>query len=521
MSLSSKLELRQGQSLLMTPQLQQAIKMLQMSNLELMEFVEAELERNPLLEHRETGDEPGERRTGETPDSGEKQRGEETGGDGGDASQSEEGLDLASSAVQRDAENVFDTDAENVFPEAGDPAPTPSLENWSSTGSGNTSGTVGTDVNLEAIVAAEVSLRDHLAAQLPLAVSDPVKRLVGNHLIDMIDEDGYVRGDLAGLAERLGAPLKLIEDTLATLQTFEPAGVFARDLAECLTLQLKERNRFDPAIEALLANLHLLAARDIAGLKRVCNAGDEDLADMIADIKSLEPKPGLKFGKSSLQPVVPDVFVRKRPDGSWLVELNSDTLPKVLVNQAYYATVSKTAREKKDKSYLHGCLQTANWLVKSLDQRARTILKVAREIVKQQDAFLTSGVQFLRPLNLKTVADAIEMHESTVSRVTSNKYMATTRGTFELKYFFTSAIPSSGPGEAHSSEAVRHRIRQLIDNEPVTKILSDDKIVELLKLDGIDIARRTVAKYRESMRIPSSVQRRREKKMALEQPALK
>ena len=513
MSLSPKLELRQGQSLLMTPQLQQAIKMLQMSNLELMEFVETELERNPLLEHRENRDEPGERRTGETTDPDEKQRGEETGEGGGDASQSEEGMDLATSTVQRDAENVFDTEAENVFPDAGDPAP--SLEHWSSIGSGNSSGGAGADVNLEAIVAADVSLRDHLMAQLPLAVSDPVKRLVGNHLIDMIDEDGYVRGDLAGLAKRLGAPRELIEDTLATLQTFEPAGVFARDLAECLTLQLKERNRFDPAIEALLANLHLLAARDLAGLKRACNASDEDLADMIADIKSLEPKPGLKFGISSVQPVVPDVFVRKRPDGSWLVELNSETLPRVLVNQAYYATVSKTARDKKDKSYLHGCLQTANWLVKSLDQRARTILKVAREIVKQQDAFLTSGVQYLRPLNLKTVADAIEMHESTVSRVTSNKYMATTRGIFELKYFFTSAIPSSGAGEAHSSEAVRHRIRLLIDDEPVTKILSDDKIVELLKLDGVDIARRTVAKYRESMRIPSSVQRRREKKMAL------
>ncbi len=509
MSLSPKLELRQGQSLLMTPQLQQAIKMLQMSNLELTEFVESELERNPLLEHRENADDSGERRSGETSEPAGKQSTEET----GDASQSEEGMDLATSTRQRDAENVFDTDAENVFPEAADPAPTPSLENWASAGAGNTTGGGGTDVNLEAFVAAEVSLQNHLMAQLPLAVSDPVKLLVGNHLIDMIDEDGYVRGDFDALGERLGAPMELIEDTLATLQTFEPAGVFARDLAECLTLQLKERNRFDPAIEALLANLHLLGARDLAGLKRACNASDEDLADMIADIKSLEPKPGLKFGKSSLQPVVPDVFVRKRPDGSWLVELNSETLPKVLVNQAYYATVSKTAKDKKDKSYLHGCLQTANWLVKSLDQRARTILKVAREIVKQQDAFLTSGVQYLRPLNLKTVADAIEMHESTVSRVTSNKYMATTRGTFELKYFFTSAIPSSGAGEAHSSEAVRHRIKALIDDEPAAKILSDDKIVDLLKRDGIVIARRTVAKYRESMRIPSSVQRRREKKM--------
>jgi RNA polymerase sigma-54 factor len=495
----------------MTPQLQQAIKLLQLSNMELMEFVEEELERNPLLEHSES-DEQAERRSG---DAGEKQE-DANQNESGDASQGdEEKLDLTTNQVQRDAENVFDTDAENVFPEAADPAPALVGDNWSSVGSGGGAGGGDGDVNLEAFVAEELSLQDHLMAQLPLAISDPVKRLIGNHLVDMVDEGGYIRGSLENLAERLGAPMELIEETLATMQTFEPAGVFARDLAECLTLQLKDQNRFDPAIETFIANLDLMAARDLAGLKRACEVSDEDLADMISEIKMLEPKPGLKFGKSSVQAIVPDVFVRLRPDGSWLVELNNDTLPKVLVNQAYYATVSKAAKLEKDKTYLHDCLQTANWLVKSLDQRARTILKVSKEIVKQQDAFLTHGVQFLRPLNLKTIAYAIEMHESTVSRVTSNKYMATSRGNFELKYFFTSSIPSSGAGEAHSSEAVRHRIKQLIDNESVTKILSDDKIVELLKVDGIDIARRTVAKYRESMRIPSSVQRRREKKMEL------
>jgi len=517
MALSSRLEMRQGQSLVMTPQLQQAIKLLQLSNLELMEFVEEELERNPLLEHSEA-DDAAERRSGESEaaDRVQKPDGESERSEAG--SQDDEGLDLTTNQVQRDAENVFDTETENVFPESVDPA-TPSLGDWSSvgagTGAGPSSGSRDGGVNLEAFVAEEISLQDQLMAQLPLTISDPVKRLIGNHLIDMVDEDGYMRGDLDNLAERLGAPVELIEETLATLQSFEPAGVFARDLAECLTLQLKDRNRFDPAIETLIANLDLIAAHDLAGLKRACDVSDEDLADMIAEIKMLEPKPGLKFGKSSVQPIVPDVFVRLRPDGSWLVELNNDTLPKVLVNQAYYATVSKTAKHKKDKTYLHDCLQTANWLVKSLDQRARTILKVAKEIVKQQDAFFTRGVQYLRPLNLKTVAEAIEMHESTVSRVTSNKYMATSRGNFELKYFFTSSIPSSGAGEAHSSEAVRHRIKQLIDNESVKKILSDDKIVELLKVEGIDIARRTIAKYRESMRIPSSVQRRRVKKMAL------
>ena len=330
----------------------------------------------------------------------------------------------------------------------------------------------------------------------------------------MVDEAGYIRGDIDGLAERLGAPMPLIEATLAILQTFDPAGVFARDLGECLSLQLQDRNRYDPAIAALIANLDLLAAHDHATLKRVCGADDEDLHEMIAEVKMLNPKPGLRFGKTTVQPVIPDVFVRQRPDGNWHLELNSDTLPKLLVSRSYYATVSKTATTDKDKSYLQECLQTANWLVKSLDQRARTILKVSQEIVRQQDAFLTYGVQHLRPLNLKTVADAIAMHESTVSRVTSNKYMATSRGIFELKYFFSSAIAATGAGEAHSSEAVRHRIRELIDNEALEKVLSDDKIVELLVYDGVDIARRTVAKYREAMRIPSSVQRRRDKRMA-------
>ncbi len=515
MALSSRLELRQGQSLVMTPQLQQAIKLLQLSNMELLEFVEGELERNPLLEHSE-GEDQAERRTGNSEEKPDQQAVE--GNESGDASTPDDAnLDLTTNQVQRDTESVFDTDAENVFPESAEPRPAPVGDNWSTSGSGGIAGGAEGGVNLEAFVAEEISLQDHLSSQLQLAISDPVKRLISDHLVDMVDEGGYVRGDLEGLSTRLGAPMELIEETLATLQTLEPAGVFARDLAECLTLQLKDNNRFDPAIEAFIANLDLLAARDLTGLKRACDVTDEDLADMISEIKMLEPKPGLKFGKSSVQAIVPDVFVRQRPDGSWLVELNNETLPKVLVNQAYYATVSKTTKLEKDKTYLHDCLQTANWLVKSLDQRARTILKVSKEIVKQQDAFLTRGVQFLRPLNLKTVADAIEMHESTVSRVTSNKYMATSRGNFELKYFFTSSIPSSGAGEAHSSEAVRHRIKQLIDNEAVTKILSDDKIVELLKVESIDIARRTVAKYRESMRIPSSVQRRREKKMALSQ----
>ena len=413
-------------------------------------------------------------------------------------------------------EDSFDTPIENVFPDSEAPARPAQSEpaaysEWAGVGSG---GREDGDYNLEAFVSAEATLADHLGEQLALAIADPVRRMIGRHLIDLVDEAGYLTGDLETVSDRLGAPQGEIETVLAVLQTFDPPGVCARNLSECLAIQLKERDRFDPAMQALLAHLDLVARRDLAGLRRICGVDDADLADMIAEIRRLNPKPGLAFGSAVVQPIVPDVFVRPRADGGWQVELNSDTLPKVLVNQSYYATVSKTAKNDGEKSYLADCLQTATWLIRALDQRAKTILKVSTEIVRQQDAFFAHGVQFLRPLNLKTVADAISMHESTVSRVTANKYMATSRGIFELKYFFTSSIAASDGGEAHSAEAVRHRIKQLIDAESPQDVLSDDTIVDRLREAGIDIARRTVAKYREAMRIPSSVQRRREKHAA-------
>jgi RNA polymerase sigma-54 factor len=343
--------------------------------------------------------------------------------------------------------------------------------------------------------------------------------MIGQYLIDMVDEAGYLAGDLQTVAQKLGAPMAEVEAVLAIVQGFDPAGVCARDLNECLTLQLRERDRLDPAMQALVENLPMLANRQLAALKKICGVDDEDLADMIGEIRRLNPKPGLALGSVMVQSVIPDVFVRPGPDGGWLVELNSETLPKVLVNQSYYAKISKTTRSDSEKSYLTECFQTATWLVRALDQRARTILKVSSEIVRQQDSFFALGVQHLRPLNLKTVADAISMHESTVSRVTANKYMATSRGIFELKYFFTSSISASDGGEAHSAEAVRHRIRVLIDAETPSDVLSDDTIVDRLREAGIDIARRTVAKYREAMRIPSSVQRRREKQVLSGAPA--
>jgi RNA polymerase sigma-54 factor len=504
MALGPKLEMRQSQALVMTPQLMQAIKLLQLSNLDLAAYVEGELERNPLLERSNEG-EPGAEPQGETPPpaSEETPTGDWIEGD----------LEVNRSDIEArlgtELENVFPDDSTHDSPRMTADAP-PAYSQWSGVGAGG-GGHEDSDYNLEAFVSAETTLAGHLAEQLALAVYDPVHRMIGRYLIDLVDESGYLVGDLATVGEKLGAPQPDVETVIAILQTFDPPGVCARNLTECLAIQLKERDRFDPAMQALVERLDLLAKRELATLRKICGVSEEDLTEMIAEIRNLNPKPGLAFGSTVVQPIVPDVFVRSGANGAYMIELNSDTLPKVLVNQAYHAEVSKSAVGDKDKSYLAESLQSATWLIRALDQRAKTILKVSTEIVRQQDAFFAYGVRHLRPLNLKTVADAISMHESTVSRVTANKYMATTRGIFELKYFFTSAIAASDGGEAHSAEAVRHHIKQLIETENPRDILSDDTIVDKLREAGIDIARRTVAKYREAMRIPSSVQRRREK----------
>ncbi|HAT36256.1 MAG TPA: RNA polymerase sigma-54 factor, partial [Rhodospirillaceae bacterium] len=320
---------------------------------------------------------------------------------------------------------------------------------------------------------------------------------------------------LPDVAQMLGCSEQRVERVLQSLQKFDPPGIFARDLKECLALQLQDRNRFDPAMAALLENLDLLAKQDKSALIKICGVDEEDLTEMVAEVRALDPKPAQNFEQEILQTVTPDILMRPHPDGDWIVELNPETLPRVLVNTEYHTRVSEEARNKDEKDYIAEQFQSANWLVKSLHQRATTILKVAREIVRQQHGFFAQGVEHLRPLILRDIAEAIEMHESTVSRVTSNKYIHTPRGTFELKYFFTSAIGGVGGADSHSAESVRHRIKSLIDEENSDSILSDDGIVAILKSDGIDIARRTVAKYREAMKIPSSVQRRREKNKKL------
>ena len=506
MALGARLEFRQGQSLVITPQLQQAIKLLQLSNLELEVFVEQELEKNPLLAR----DEP----QAEAAEPSDDVSGDDTYSMTDTPGRAEAELDARPDDVHDCAPGDYATGDAAASQPAADVGGT---VDWSKAGNGG-GGDMDSD-GLEGVLTREVTLTDHLTEQLQVLRLTPAERAVAVILIDGVDEGGYLRLETAEVAGRLGCSEALVEAVLKQLQGFDPVGVFARDVRECLMLQLADRDRLDPAMQALLDHLDLLARRDFAALRRVCGVDDEDLRDMAAELRGLTPRPGAAFGSAPVQSVVPDVFVREDGYGGWRIDLNSDTLPRLLVDQRYHAQVARASRTEAEKAFVSDCFASANWLVKSLDQRARTILKVSSEIVRQQDAFLAFGVEHLRPLNLKTVADAIGMHESTVSRVTSNKYISTPRGLFELKFFFTSSIASSDGGEAHSAESVRHKIKQLIDGEANGRygdegVLSDDRIVEILKASGIEIARRTVAKYREALRIPSSVERKRQMRLA-------
>jgi RNA polymerase sigma-54 factor len=468
MGAMQRLELRQGQSLTMTPQLVQSIKLLQLSHAELAAYVEAELERNPLLQE------------GETP-----------------ADAPVPSLADFLRAKQR---------AEAAGPRMV-PGPPPSRSEAVPASSGQPAGSGHSELKpeMEAMLAQATSLAGHLEAQLDLATADPRLRSIGEHLIHNLDETGYLTEDLAEIAARLQVAPAEIEAALGLIQTFEPSGIGARNLAECLAIQLKERDRLDPAMQALLAHLHLVARQDFAALQKVCGVDREDLADMLSELRSLEPKPGLAFTPAPIHVLVADVLVRSAADGGFAVELNPDTLPRILLNRSYYTEVAKVVRKDEDKSFLSDCLQTASWLTRSLDQRARTILRVAAEIVRQQEDFFREGVSGLRPMTLRSVAEAIGMHESTISRVAANKALGTERGTHPMRFFFSAA---TGEGE-HSAKAVRFRIRQLIEAESPKAVLSDEAIAQKLKAAGIRVARRTVAKYREAMRIPSSSDRRR------------
>jgi RNA polymerase sigma-54 factor len=491
MAIGPRLDLRQSQTLVMTPQLRQAIQLLQFSNLEAAAFVEEELERNPLLERDDRPEIPGVERpapdqltvAGPGP------------GDSATAAASGEMAAPDAAPLEIDDSNSYDPGG------AGDGV---------RTGSGGNTAFDDDERGLDDLANAGPTLREHLGEQMRLSFHDPAERLIGAYLIALLEPSGRLSTTPQALAEAMGASLEQVEAVRARMMRFDPTGMFATSLAECLAVQLAEKNRLDPAMQALLDNLELLARRDHKKLMAVCGIDAADLAEMIAEIRALDPKPGATWDSTPPPAVVPDILMRRAQDGGWVLELNPETMPRVLVNQSFSTRVLATA-SKDDRAFVADKLQTATWLVKSLQQRAQTILKVASEIVRRQDGFFRHGVSHLRPLILRDVAEATELHESTISRVTSSKYMATPRGTYELKYFFTTAISATEGGESHSAESIRFRIKALIDAESVDEILSDDTIVAMLRREGVDIARRTVAKYREALRIPSSVQRKREK----------
>jgi RNA polymerase sigma-54 factor len=495
MSLAPRLDLRQSQQLVMTPQLQQAIKLLALSNLEVESFIADELERNPLLDTGGSDDGGPEELAAPAPEQAEPAALESLVSADGTATDTPLDIDLNSEDFHQDSAADSMRGLDGGLGMAG-------------TGSG---GGPDDGTDFDSFAGAGLTLHEHLLRQAGEVLSG-VDLLIAQSIIELVDETGYLGGPLPELAARIGIPLAEAERVLRVVQTFDPPGIAARNLAECLALQAKDADRYDPAMARLIANLDYLAKGNFSALKRICAVDEEDLADMIRELRAYDPKPGCRFesGGERVEGVVPDVFVARRGAG-WAIELNSASLPRLLINRSYYTELTAGAQDKKSKAWLNECLAEANWLIKALDQRARTIIKVATEVVKQQEGFFRGGVAYLRPLTLRTVAEAIGMHESTVSRVTSNKYLSCDRGLFELKYFFTSGIQSADGGEAISAEAVKNRIRALINAEDPKAILSDDQLVDMLKGEGFDIARRTVAKYREAIGLGSSVQRRRQK----------
>jgi RNA polymerase sigma-54 factor len=503
MALGPRLDLRQSQSLVMTPQLQQAIKLLALSNVEIEAFIAEEVEKNPLLEAGRGNDDT-ERDTPSEPES--------------HVSGENLSADILMDRGEAPGENLLDIDYNSEtfhHDSAADGGPSDNRMGLDG-GLGMTGGQSGfgeDGPDFESMAADEPSLHDHLMMQAGTAFSGP-DMIIASHLIDQIDEAGYLSVPLLETGNRLGVALARVEVILAVIQTFDPTGVGARSLSECVALQAREADRYDPAMARLIDNLDLVAQGKISQLKRMCDVDDEDMSDMIRELRNYDPKPGLRFGGERSHAVTPDLFVAERGKG-WAIEINSATLPRVLVNRTYYTELATGDQDKTSKAWLSECLASANWLVKALDQRQRTIIKVATELVKQQEAFFRYGVAHLRPLTLRQVADAISMHESTVSRVTSNKYLSCARGLFELKFFFTSGVASSDGGEAVSAEAVKEAIRTLISAEATDAILSDDTLVDMLNAKGFGVARRTVAKYREAMGIGSSVQRRRAKALEM------
>ena len=493
MALGPRLDLRQSQSLVMTPQLQQAIKLLALSNLEIETFIGDALDANPLLD---VGSAPAEPvvEVLEAPEDARRTTLESSPVDqlvAEGRAEEDRPLDIDAAAIDRDRD-PFDADWGAEFRLArGEDGP-----------------------SIDERGGGDLSLAEHLNAQIGAMAFSEREAAIAHHIVGLLDEAGYLPLPLREVTEELGVSLFEAEDALELVQSLDPTGVGARSLSECIALQAKEANRLDPAMARLIEILDLVARGEFARLRRMCGVDEEDFADMLAELRGYDPKPGLRFGGGGGEAVTPDILLSARADGGWDIRLNEATLPRLIVNRGYYVEMKRDCDSKEARGWLSEKLADANWLVKALDQRQKTILKVASEIVKQQDGFFRHGVSHLRPLTLRAVAEAIQMHESTVSRVTSNKYLNCPRGTFELKYFFTSGVASADGEGAVSAEAVKAAIRQLIDAEDPRAILSDDALVDLLKGRGFDLARRTVAKYREAIGLGSSVQRRRQKALA-------
>lgn len=493
MAIAPRLEFRQAQSLVMTPQLQQAIKLLQLTSLDLMAYVDQEIERNPLLESAQDAD--ADRRDADAPTE--------------QVADAPEARDTAEALANDDgiAERADDADAnfDNVWENDGDAAA------WAASGgAGGSSNFEDSGFDWEDHLTERPILRDHLEKQFLIERHTMAERLIAARLIDAIDPEGYLRVEPEEIALEVAATPEAVRSVLKRIQGFDPVGVASQNLAECFAVQLAAKDRLDPAMALFLDNLDLLANQDFAALRKICDVDGEDLTDMIEELRLLDPKPGSSFEAPPVEVVAPDVIMRRAPEGGWAVELNPETMPRVLVDSGYCESLRAKARQKSDREFLTENLASANWLAKALQQRANTILRASAEIVRLQDAFFRQGVIGLKPMTLKDVADAIEMHESTISRVVNGKYIATPRGVVELKSFFTAAI-GGRDGDALSAEAVRFRIKALIDEETPRAVLSDDRIVDILASDGVEIARRTVAKYREAMGVPSSVKRRRQK----------
>jgi RNA polymerase sigma-54 factor len=471
-----RLELRQQQSLVLTPQLQQAIRLLQMSNVELAGVIDQEVAENPFLQRSDREAPPAALRSPTA-------RAQPSPGLAGAGAVATNGPAAPAPFRPADCALSLKRTAGRSFDEEWRP--------------------------FEDRLTRAKSLREHLGEQVLATLHDRRARAAAPMLVESVDDDGYLREDDATLAARCRTELEVVQAVRAAIQRCEPTGVGARDLAECLALQLAERDRLDPAMAALVANLPLLARADLAELMRRCAVDAEDLQDMIGEIKRLDPKPGLSFAADEPPTLIPDLYVRAIEPGRWRVELNGGTLPKVLVDTEYHGEITGQPLDRRSKEYLAERFQSANWLAKALDQRARTVLRVAKAIFARQLPFLDDGLQHLRPLVLRDIAAATGLHESTVSRATAGKYVATPHGTFLIKYFFTTAIAACSGDQAHSAEAIRQLIRRMIDREAADDVLSDDQIVTELKKRDIVIARRTVAKYRESLGIASSIDRRR------------